>query len=90
MVRHQIPYSTLDLDSGERQQAFGDGPIEYSHSLTEQLGGQMAAGFVLTHLTEAPHHAGATAQYMPGYIATRAVRPAHPPQVREQFASSVP
>ncbi|MGH3409434.1 MAG: class I SAM-dependent methyltransferase [Streptosporangiaceae bacterium] len=77
VVRHQIPYSTLDLDEDERQQAFGDGPIEYSHSLTEQLGGQMAAGLVLTHLTEAPHHAGATAQYMPGYIATRAVRPSH-------------
>jgi SAM-dependent methyltransferase len=78
VVRHRIPYSTLDLDSDERQQAFGDGPIEYSHSLTEQLGGQMAAGFVLTHLTEAPHHAGATARYMPGYIATRAVRPGTP------------
>jgi SAM-dependent methyltransferase len=75
IVRHQIPYSTLELDSGEREQAFGDGPIEYSHSLTEQLGGQMAAGFVLTHLTEAPHHASVTARYMPGYIATRAVRP---------------
>jgi SAM-dependent methyltransferase len=76
VVAHQIPYSTLDLDEAERQQALGDGPIEYSHSLTEQLGGQLAAGFVLTHLTEAPHHADATARYMPGYIATRAIRPA--------------
>ena len=76
IVRHKIPYSTLDLDEAERRQAFGDGPIEYSHSLTEQLGGQLAAGFVLTHLTEAPHHADPTARYMPGYIATRAIRPA--------------
>ena len=53
----------------------GRGPIEYSHSLTEQIGGQLAAGFVLTHLVEAPHHADATARYMPGYFATRAVKP---------------
>ena len=55
--------------------AYGDGPIEYSHSLTEQIGGQLAAGFVLTHLTEAPHHADVTAQHLPAYIATRAIRP---------------
>jgi hypothetical protein len=49
--------------------------VEYSHSLTEQIGGQLAAGFTLTHLTEAPHHADATARYLSGYFATRAVRP---------------
>ena len=74
-VRHPLPFSTLDLPDAERQQYYGDGPIEYSHSLTSQLGGQMAAGFCLTHLAEAPHHADATQRYMPGYIATRAVKP---------------
>jgi hypothetical protein len=48
---------------------------EYSHTLTEQIGGQLAVGFTLTHLVEAPHHADATARYMPGYIATRAIKP---------------
>jgi len=76
VVRHPLPFSTLDLTDAERQRAFGDGPIEYSHSLTEQIGGQLAAGFRLTHLVEAPHHADATARFMPGYIATRAVKPA--------------
>jgi SAM-dependent methyltransferase len=75
VVRHRIPYSTLDLPDAERRQAYADGPIEYSHSLTEQIGGQLAAGFTLTHLVEAPHHADATARYMPGYIATRGIRP---------------
>jgi SAM-dependent methyltransferase len=75
VVRHPLPFSTLDLTDAERRRAFGDGPIEYSHSLTEQLGGQLAAGFRLTHLVEAPHHADATARFMPGYIATRAVKP---------------
>jgi SAM-dependent methyltransferase len=75
VVRHAIPFSTLDLPEDERTRIYGDGAIEYSHTLTEQIGGQLAAGFLLTHLAEAPHHADATARYMPGYIATRAIKP---------------
>ena len=78
VVRHRIPFSTADLPDDERRRSYGDGPIEYSHTLTEQIGGQLAAGFTLTHLVEAPHHADATARYMPGYFATRAVRPPRP------------
>jgi SAM-dependent methyltransferase len=75
VVRYPLPFSSLDLPDAERLQHYGDSPVEYSHSLTEQIGGQMAAGFTLTHLTEAPHHADATARYMPGFFATRAIRP---------------
>ena len=76
VVRYPLPFSTLDLPEAERAHAYGDGPVEYSHSLTGQIGGQLAAGFVLTHLVEARHHADATAPYMPcGYIATRARKP---------------
>ena len=75
VVRHQIPFTTADLPDAERERSYGDGPIEYSHTLTEQIGGQLAAGLILTHLVEAPHHADATARYMPGYVATRAVKP---------------
>ena len=78
VVRHPLPFSTLDLPAAERRQHYGDGPVEYSHSLASQLGGQMTAGFCLTHLAEAPHHADATQRYMPGYIATRAVKPDGP------------
>jgi SAM-dependent methyltransferase len=75
VVSHPLPFSTLDLTDAERLRIDGDGPIEYSHSLTDQIGGQLAADFILTHLAEAPHHAGVTARYMPGYIATRAIKP---------------
>jgi SAM-dependent methyltransferase len=75
VVRHRIPFSSLDLPPDERERSYGDGPIEYSHTLTTQIGGQLAAGFVLDHLTEAPHHADVTGRYMPGYFATRAVKP---------------
>ncbi|WP_326633461.1 class I SAM-dependent methyltransferase [Nonomuraea fuscirosea] len=74
-VRHPLPFSSLDLPDAERQRSYGNGPIEYSHSLAGQIGGQLAAGFTLTHFDEAPHHADATARYMPGYFATRAVKP---------------
>ena len=75
VVRHRLPFSTLDLPDAERRRVYGDGPVEYSHSLTAQLGGQLAAGFTLTHLVEAPHHTDVTAEYLPGYFATRAIRP---------------
>lgn len=75
VVRHRLPFSSLDLPEAERTRVYGSGPIEYSHSLTEQIGGQLAAGFTLTHLSEAPHQADITAQYFPAYIATRAVKP---------------
>jgi len=78
IVRHRLPYTDLShLDPGERERLWGaDAPVEYSHSLTEQIGGQLAAGFVITGFREAPHHAGPTAEYLPGYYATRAVKPA--------------
>jgi SAM-dependent methyltransferase len=77
IVRHALPYSDLShLSAEERTRLWGqDAPVEYSHSLTEQIGGQLAAGFVITAFRERPHHTGPTAGYMPGYFATRAVKP---------------
>ncbi|HXB46999.1 MAG TPA: methyltransferase domain-containing protein [Streptosporangiaceae bacterium] len=77
IVRHALPYSDLThLSEQERARLWGlDAPVEYSHSLTEQIGGQLAAGFVIAAFRECPHHAGPTADYLPGYFATRAVKP---------------
>jgi len=78
IVRHRLPYSDLThLDAAELDRLRGtDIPLEYSHTLAEQIGGQLDAGFVLTGFREARHHAGPTADYMPGYFATRAVKSA--------------
>ncbi len=78
VVRHRLPYSDLaNLDAAELDRLRGtDVPLEYSHTLTEQIGGQLDAGLVITGFREAPHHIGPTAAYMPGYFATRAVKPA--------------
>lgn len=72
VVRHSLPFSSLDLSATEREREHGDGPIVYSHSLSAQIGGQLEAGFMLTHLREAPYHGDdITARYFPAYIATR-------------------
>jgi SAM-dependent methyltransferase len=78
VVRHTLPYADLThLDVEERTRLFGpDHTLEYSHTMTDQIGGQLAAGFVLTGFDQAPHQADATAPYLPGYFATRAVKPA--------------
>ncbi len=78
VVRYKLPFSSLDLPRAEREQYYADSPVEFSHTLTEQIGGQLTAGFRLTHLTEAPHHADPTARHMPGYFATRALKPGSP------------
>lgn len=75
-VTHQIPYSDLtsipkeDLD----EQVEKGLPVEFGHSLTDLLGGQCAAGFVITdmyedYMLDSPLH-----NYHPSYIATRAVK----------------
>jgi SAM-dependent methyltransferase len=51
-------------------------PVEYSHTMTDQIGGQLEAGFVITHFSEARDHPSLTQKYMPGYYATRAIKPA--------------
>ncbi|HEY2505926.1 MAG TPA: class I SAM-dependent methyltransferase [Streptosporangiaceae bacterium] len=78
VVRHRLPYSDFThLDDAELERLRGtDVPVEYSHSLTEQIGGQLDAGFVIAGFRERPHHVGPTADYMPGYFATRALKPA--------------
>jgi SAM-dependent methyltransferase len=77
IVRYRIPYSDVGDRTPEEQAQFPgtDAPLEYSHTLTEQLNGQLEAGFVLLAFEEAPHHGNATKEHMPGYFATRAVKP---------------
>jgi hypothetical protein len=63
------------MSDEERARFVGEGPLEYSHTMTEQIGGQIDAGFVLTNFIEAPHHDAVSRNYMPGYFATRALKP---------------
>lgn len=75
-VAHQIPYSDLTSLPGEDldEQVNKGLPVEFGHSLTDLLGGQLDAGFVITdlyedYMLESPLH-----NYHPSYIATRAAK----------------
>jgi hypothetical protein len=58
-------------DSWDRQVAKG----VYGHTLEDQLGGQLDAGFVLTGFYEDRDPAHPLAKFLPAFIATRAVKP---------------
>ncbi|HEY1177303.1 MAG TPA: class I SAM-dependent methyltransferase [Phytomonospora sp.] len=76
VVVHKLPYSDVERYSAEERAAkFGaDAALEYSHTLTAQIGGQLAAGFHITGFAEAPHQSDASAEYLSHYFATRAVK----------------
>ncbi|HSL46600.1 MAG TPA: class I SAM-dependent methyltransferase [Anaerolineales bacterium] len=75
-VAHAIPYSDLEsISKEELDEHMEKGlPVEFGHSLTDLLGGQLDAGFVITHMYEdymldSPLH-----KYHPNYMATRAIK----------------
>lgn len=75
-VRYTIPYSDLEAFDAEELQAYmGDGtPLEFGHTLTDQIGGQTDAGFSITGFYEDICPDSPIAKYHPSYIATRAVK----------------
>ena len=77
-VRHRLPYSdATSLDEEERRRLIeGREPLEFSHTLEDQIGGQTDAGFFICGLYE-DRHAGddLLPSYMPTLIATRAIKP---------------
>jgi SAM-dependent methyltransferase len=74
-VKYPLPFDPTRLSDEDRQSEFGDdSPWEFSHSLEEQIGGQLEAGLVITALYEDKQDS-AIGKYIPGYIATRAIKP---------------
>jgi SAM-dependent methyltransferase len=74
---HTIPYSDLSvLTADEIRAALRDGvPLEFGHTLEDQIGGQTEAGFVITGLYEDRDRAedgDLLSEYTSTYIATRA------------------
>ena len=76
-VKYALPYSDItSLSEEERSKTFGaDAAVEFSHTLDEQIGGQLAAGFHLIGFYEDRRRDSPIARYMPSYIATRALKP---------------
>lgn len=79
IVKHALPYADithLPPDELDRRVA-RDQTVEFSHTLEAQIGGQLQAGFVLTHMFE-DRDGGALdtgrSAYFPTCMATRAVK----------------
>ena len=74
-VKYPLPFDATQLSEEERHREFGDeSPLEFNHSLEEQIGGQLEAGFLLIGLYEDKQDS-ALGKYIPAYIATRAIKP---------------
>jgi len=75
-VRHALPYAdAASLGEEEVNRKIGRGePLEFSHTLDDQIGGQIEAGFVIAGFYEDRHRDDPIAAYMPTFIATRAIK----------------
>jgi hypothetical protein len=51
-----------------------DRPAEFGHSLTDQLAGQMDAGFAIVGMYEDRHSELKISEFISTYIATRAIK----------------
>ena len=69
-----LPFDPIADPSLMRQLEEEDAGVQFSHTLEEQIGGQLAAGFVLTNLFEDTNGEGRLHELgIPSFIATRAV-----------------
>jgi len=75
--RYSVPYSDLThlTDAERRRYTDKNEPLVYGHTLEDQIGGQLDAGFVLTALYEDSDPSRKLAQLIPTFLATRAVKP---------------
>ena len=79
VVRFPLPYADIaDLAPEELQRVIDrDHTVEFSHTLQAQIGGQLQAGFVLTHMFEDKDRGTpdtGRSRYFPTCMATRALK----------------
>lgn len=75
-VAYTIPYSDkTSLSDDDREEYLSKGaPLEFGHSLTDLIGGQCAAGFVITDMYEDVMLDSPLGKYHPNYFATRSMK----------------
>lgn len=75
-VVNSLPFNPLKNPDQMRQLEESDSGVQFSHTLEEQIGGQLRAGFRLTDLFEDTNGEGRLHElHIPSFFATRAVRP---------------
>lgn len=75
-VVNSLPFNPLKNPDQMRQLEQSDSGVQFSHTLEEQIGGQLRAGFRLTDLYEDTNGEGRLHELnIPSFVATRAVKP---------------
>jgi len=75
MIVNSLPFNPLKDPEQMRQLQEEDAGVQFSHSLEEQIGGQLEAGFRLLSLYEDTNGEGRLHELgIPSFIATRAVK----------------
>lgn len=76
VMRYAIPYSDLTSLTDEERRRYTDKnePLVYGHTLDDQIGGQLAAGFALNGFFEDRDPEHPLARFLATFIATRAVK----------------
>ena len=74
-VKYALPFNPLKDPALYDLSMKNDWGIQFSHTLEEQIGGQLKAGFTMTHLYEDTNGAGKLHELnVPSFIATRCVK----------------
>lgn len=76
MVVNRLPYNPLRMPPEELARISAEDGVQFSHTLEEQIGGQLKAGFLLRALYEDRDRpgCGVIREYAPQYYATMAVK----------------
>jgi len=79
-AKYKLPYAdTVNLSAVEKAEYLEEGwEFEFSHTLEDQIGGQLEAGFLIAGFYEDVHPEGENdllSKYTPTFIATRALKP---------------
>ena len=73
-VVNRLPYNPLKNKALFEKLKEGDDGIQFSHTLEEQIGGQLKAGFTLLDLYEDYNDSGLLKDHIPTFIATKAIK----------------
>lgn len=74
-IVNRLPFNPLKNEDQMEQLRSDDAGVQFSHSLEEQIGGQLEAGFRLTNLYEDTNGEGRLHELnIPTFVATRAVK----------------
>ena len=76
MLTHSLPFDPVSDPALMEELQKTDSGVQFSHTFEEQVGGQLKAGLVLTHLFEDFNGEGRLHEMnIPTFVATRAVKP---------------